>query len=276
MVISANEDCFEPKTLVELAGGDRNFGAVGIPDRGELVPENKAHCDSADYLDIPGYPQGMAEAETALQNCRTFMHAKLDKAVSDAARLVRSGELDTSQLAMPCLFVGQIKGHAKCNVIEDFGILLHTAQDFYSHSNWVDQSDPTLPIGPENPPGLHNAMRAPWLDLRRTDVPFPPGLLTGCFENVPEKTHCNHGSVPRVKHQVVNKDEGTIDPIQGAGTTIRGRIADNFSLAVSAAIDDTRDKWATVRERLLGTYGPHDGALMACALTHDDPATDCR
>jgi hypothetical protein len=276
--VSANDDCFEPQTLVELAGEHRNFGAVGIPDRGEFVPENKAHCDSGDYLDIPGYPQSRADAEAALVSCRTFMLAKLDEAVRDAARLARVGILDKSQLAMPCLFVGQIKGRAKCNVIEDFGILLHTAQDFYSHSNWVDEADPALPVSSGNPPGLHNAMRAPWLDLRRSDVPFPSGLITGCFENVPEKTHCNYGpgKLPRVKHQVVNKDEGTIDPVLGAGTTIRGRIADNFARAVNAAIDDTHDKWATLKERLLAAYGSQDGALMVCAIAHDDPMHDCR
>lgn len=123
---SANDDCFEARTLVEIAGEDRNFGAVGIPDRGELVPENQAHCDSGDYLDISGYPQSEADAHAALENCRASMLAKLDEAVHDAARLMRSGVLDKSQLKIPCLFVGQIKGRAKCNVIEDFGILLHT------------------------------------------------------------------------------------------------------------------------------------------------------
>jgi hypothetical protein len=276
--LTSTDDCFGEETLVQLAGKERNFGAVGIPDRGELVPDNEAHCDSGDYLNIPGYPRTQADARASLENCRAFMRAKLAEAVSDAGRLVRGGVLDKSQLAIPCLFVGQIKGRAKCNVIEDFGILLHIAQDFYSHSNWVDQADPGLPIGAENPPGLHNATRAPWIDLRRTDVPFPPGLLTGCFENVPEKTHCNYGpgKLPRVKHQVVNKDEGMIDPILGGGVTIRGRIADNFARAVNAAIDDTRDKWVTLRERLIATYGPHDGALMACAITHDDPLDACR
>jgi len=274
--LSATDDCFQDETLVQLAGKDRNFGAIGIPDRGELVPENKAHCDSGDYLDIPGYPQGRGEAQAALEACRAWMLAKLDEAVSDARGLVdANGHLRKSQLAVPCLFVGQIKGRAKCNVIEDFGVLLHTAQDFYSHSNWVDQPDPALPVGPDNPPGLRNAARAPWLDLRRT-TSFPDGLITGCFDKPPEKTHCNYdGGLHRVKHMVVNKDEGPIDPILGTGTTIRGRIADNFARAVNAAIDDTRDKWATLKERLISTYGAHDGALMACAITRDDPVLDC-
>jgi hypothetical protein len=277
-LIGATDDCFGEKTLVELAGKDRNFGAVGLPDRGELVPSNKAHCDSGDYLDIPGYPRTAADGQAALLACRGFMLEELDAAVSDAAKLVSNGALVKSQLAIPCLFVGQIKGRAKCNVIEDFGILLHTSQDFYSHSNWVDQPDPALPIGVDNPPGLGNLTRAPFLDLRHRDVAVPPGLITGCFENPPEKTHCNYGpdKLHRIKHAVVNKDEGTIDPIILTGTTQRGRIADNFARAVNAAIGDSKDKWATLKERLIATYGAHDGALMACAITHDDPMEACR
>ena len=38
---------------------------------------------------------------------------------------------------------------------EDLGILLHASEDFYSHTNWVDQPDSTQPIGVENPPGLN-------------------------------------------------------------------------------------------------------------------------
>src|SRR5262245_11481422 len=38
--------CFEPKTLDRLAGTN-GFGAVGSPDRDEIV-EQAAHCDGAD------------------------------------------------------------------------------------------------------------------------------------------------------------------------------------------------------------------------------------
>lgn len=272
------ENCFEASTLKELAGGDNDFGAIGIPDRGSLVPVNKAHCDSGDYLDMTGYPQTKAQAQQALENCRTWMLDKLHEAVSDAAKLVDDqGHLRESQMAIPCLFVGQIKGHAKCNVIEDLGILLHASQDFYSHTNWVDVPDTDQPIGVENPPGLGKAGRAPWLDLRGKST-FPDGLISGCFDKPPEVSHCNYGpdkSLHRVKHAVVNKDTGTIDPVLGAGTTLRGRHDDNFSHAVSAAIDDTRDKWATFREKLDATYGPLRGALMACAISHDDPIKEC-
>ncbi|HEX4303337.1 MAG TPA: hypothetical protein VHZ78_11120 [Rhizomicrobium sp.] len=276
-LIGAVDLCFEEKSLQELAGTDNNFGAIGIPDRGDLVTQNKAHCDSGDYLDIPGYPHTQADAQQALENCRAWMVAKLDEAVSDAGALVdSSGGLRADQLRTPCLFVGQIKGRAKCNVIEDLGILLHASEDFYSHTNWVDVPDPSQPIGPENPPGLGRSGRAPWLDLRHTAL-FPPGLISGCYEKPPEESHCNYGGgLHRVKHLVVNKDTGTIDPIAGFGTTRRGAHDDNFAHAIAAAIDDTQDKWLTFRQRLTQTYGAKAGALMACAISHDDPMTDCR
>jgi hypothetical protein len=276
----SDEFCFQEKTLNELAGSKDNFGAIGIPDRGELVPVNKAHCDSGDYLDIPDYPHSKMDAEAALEKCRAWIQKKLHDAVSDAAGLVgESGHLRASQMDMPCLFVGQIKGHAKCNVFEDLGILLHTSQDFYSHTNWADVADPTQPIGVENPPGLGNTTRAPWLDLRNDNPVFPDGLISGCFEKPPEKTHCNYGpgkSLHRVKHAVVNKDEGAIDPVRGDGTTLRGRHDGNFARAVTAAIDDTQDKWLMFRQMLVQTYGAKSGALMACAISHDAPTEDCR
>jgi hypothetical protein len=271
-------NCLEPKALTELAGGNDNFGAVGIPDRGDLIPENKAHCDSGDYLDIPGYPHSKADAEAALETCRAWMVSNLNEAVTDAGKLVdSSGHLRKSQLSIPCVFIGRIKGGAKCNVIEDLGLLLHASQDFYAHSNWVDHPDPSQPVGVENPPGLGNTGRAPWIDLRTTTA-FPDGLITGCFENPPEKSHCNYGpggSLHRVKHAVVNKDDGAIDPALGAGTTQRGAIDDNFARAVSAAIDDTKDKWATFRGRLEAAYGNDTGDRMACAIARDDPFSGC-
>jgi len=274
----AVDDCLEAKSLEELAGGDDDFGAIGIPDRGELISKNIAHCDSGDWLDIPGYPHSQSQAQAALEGCRGWMKAHLDEAVSDAGALVdRDGNLRPDQVKASCIFVGQIKGKAKCNVIQDLGILLHASQDFYAHSNWVDQADSSQPTGVENPPGLNQRGRAPFIDLRR-DHPFPQGLISGCYEKPPEPDHCNYGpggSLHRVKHMVVNKDDGTIDPVIGDGTTIRGRHDDNFAHAVEAAIDDTRDKWLTFRRRLTDAYGAKTGALMACAISHDDPVADC-
>ena len=275
-LIGAVDVCFEDKSLQELAGSENDFGAVGIPDRGDLITKNKAHCDSGDYLDIPGYPRDKQTAQAALEACRAWMKENLDAAVADAADLVDGqGRLKPDQVRASCLFVGQIKGKAKCNVIQDLGVLLHASEDFYSHTNWVDVADASQPIGVENPPGLGHSGRAPWLDLRH-DAPIPDGLISGCYEKPPEASHCNYaGGLHRVKHAVVNKDTGTIDPLLGAGTTLRGSHDDNFAHAIDAAIDDTKDKWLTFRQRLTATYGAKTGALMACAIAHDNPTADC-
>jgi hypothetical protein len=268
--------CFQPKSLDEIAGKPGTWGGVGAPDnpaRG-LILSSEAHCDNGDFAATPGYPHTLQAANTMLVNCRAVMKAHLEAAVQDAARLIDSrGHIDDSQIPtfISCTYLGQ-KGRAKCNVIEDFGLMLHASQDFYSHSNWVDHPA-AGPTTLSNPVGLGHAGRSPWLDLRR-DSAFPQGLITGCFDTIsiasPEK-----GCPGHIKHEDLNKDKGTIDPQLGAGTTNRGKVNANFQHAVEAAIDDTRDKWAILRERLIAVYGPQRGGLMICALTHDNPARTC-
>jgi hypothetical protein len=114
----------------------------------------------------------------------------------------------------------------------------------------------------------------------RTTQAFPAGLISGCFEAksaISEPANCNYGKekLPRVKHLALNKDKGTIDPAIGAGTTERGQHHDNFRHAVEAAIADSKDKWATLKEQLVLTYGPSRGTTMICALTRDKPMKAC-
>lgn len=269
--------CFEPGTLDELAGKRRTWGAVGAPDnpaRGLLL-SSEAHCDNGDWLPTPGYPHTQAAARARLTGCRDGMKAHLDAAVRDASGLVdAAGHVQGSQVPtlVDCAFDGA-KGRAKCDVLEDLGLLLHASQDFYSHSNWADHAAPGL-TALDNPEGLGHAGPAPWLDLRRTDPAFPAGLITGCFDKISLVSPAK-GCPGHVKHEDLNKDKGRIDPAIGAGTTNRGKVDGNFASAVQAAIADTRDKWATLRERLVATYGPVRGARMICAITHDDPARTC-
>ena len=271
----AGAGCLQPRTLDEFAGKTGSFGAIGAPDRGSLIFQHKAHCDSGDHLDIAGYSQDAGKARATLEDCRAWMRAKLDEAVADAAGLLdRQGRVRADQAGLGCVFVGGFKGRAKCNVLEDFGVLLHASQDFYSHTNWVDRPDPARPIGPANPPGLGRTAPAPWISLR-ADTPFPAGLMSGCFVSLPESRFCNEGPGGRVKHAALNKDEGAIDPVIGAGTTDRGKVQDNFRRAVEAAIADSRDKWDLLRQRLISAYGAAKGATMACTIGRDDPAKDC-
>ena len=269
--------CFEPRSLDELAGARGSWGAVGAPDnpaRGLLL-SSPAHCDNGDWLPTAGYPHSQADARANLVQCRAGMSAHLDEAVRDAARLLDAhGAVDDAQIPtfVGCTYLGP-KGRAKCDVLEDFGLALHAAQDFYAHSNWVDRAA-AGPITLQNPRGLGHAGPSPWLDLRR-ETPFPDGLITGCFDTVSLVSPAK-GCPGHVKHEDLNKDKGQIDPTLGAGTTSRGKVDHNFALAVEAAVADTRDKWATLRERLVAAYGPVRGGRMICAIAHDAPATTCR
>ena len=276
----ADDACFEKKTLASLAGAPGAFGAVGAPDRGTLVFKGEAHCDGGDYLDVAGYPQSKADAQAKIEACRAWMVKHLDEAVAaaggllDAKGRIRNSEIPT---IVACRYVGG-KGRAKCNVLEAFGILLHAAQDFYSHTNWTDEADAGA-TSPSNPPGLNMRGPAPYLNLRGPQ-PFPAGLISGCFEAksaISEPKNCNYGPnmTPRVKHIALNKDKGTIDPQIATGTTGRGKINQNFRHAVEAAIADTKDKWTTLKERLVATYGPGNAKTMICALTRDNPIKTC-
>jgi hypothetical protein len=277
-----SNDCFEKRTLDSLAGKPGSFGAIGIADRGALVFRADAHCDGGDYFKVKGYPQSKAEARAKLEACRAQMAEQLDKAVEAAGDLLDAdGHLDDSQMPtiVSCNYGGRVKGRAKCNVLEAFGLLLHASQDFYSHTNWTDVADADAPHSPKNPPGLGKTGPAPWLDLR-TAQPFPDGLISGCFEAksaISEPANCNYGpnKTPRVKHLALSKDKGRIDPQIGAGTTERGRVNANFRRAVEAAVADSKDKWATLQEQLILTYGPSRGTRMICALTRDDPKKSC-
>ena len=280
------EPCFRAETLDELAGRSMSFGAVGAPDNPTvgLLTEAAAHCDAGDYFDVPGYPQTQAAAQQRLEACRAWMKAHLDAAVAAAASLVSAkGKISSWQASMTpeCVYAGRIAGRAKCNVLQNFGIVLHAAQDFYSHTNWVD-AVPAGKLTAENPPGLGKSGPAPWLDLRTMPAAFPKGLISGCFESasIPlEDLGCNYGpdnKLHRVKHAYLNKDKGMIGDQIEPGTTPRGAADGNFVRAVEAATQDTQDKWATLREGLVKRYGPARGGKMICALTHDDPVSDCK
>lgn len=281
---SVSGTCFEPRTLDSLAGKAGDFGAVGAPDRGRGMLTSYAHCSGGDFLDVPGYPQSKAQARTVLEECRTYMADNLAHAVTDAADLLDAqGGVRRNQttFAIGCTYVGSRHGRAKCNILAHLGRLLHASQDFYAHSNWVDRPDANRTIDVRNPPGLGQHGPSAWLDLRLATVPFPDGLLSGCFDNISfldENRGCLYGDEGkhRVRHANLNKDRGLIGDVIGTGTTERGAINDNFVRAVEAAIADSTDKWTTYRQRLLATYGHDRGGRMICALTRDDPVRACR
>ena len=271
-VTAGRSGCFDPASLDEIAGKAGTWGGVGYPDdpTAGLMSSTDAHCDSGDSLLIPGYPQGQAAARARLESCRAWMVSNLDGAVTEAAGLLDDrGAVIAGEMKLGCAFGDSVTG-AKCRTLQKFGALLHASQDFYSHSNWVDLPAPGA-TGTDNPPGLGNTGPAPWISLRDGGVPFPAGLISGCYDGYPERFYCKG----RVKHGALNKDTGTIDPAIGVGTTPRGGVNGNFKRAVEAAVADSRDKWALLKERLEARYGAEKARKMTCALTKDDPVEQC-
>jgi hypothetical protein len=267
---------FQPNSLDEIAGQGGTWGAVGAPDnpaRG-LVTQSKAHCDNGDFLILPGYPNPSANAQATLTTCQQWMFGNLNAAVNAADALVdAAGNIRDSQIPtiISCTYMGH-SGRAKCNVLEALGLAFHAGQDFYSHTNWTD-APMTVPVSIVSPPGLGNTAPAPWIDPR-AGAGFPAGLISGCFVFKPESAFCPD----RVRHAVLNKDEGAITVATGAigqGTTPRAAGNDNFKRAVTAAVQDTQNKWAYFKTSVVAKYGALRGNRMICAITNDNPVSTC-
>ena len=264
----------EPLTLDALAGRGADAGAVGSVDLLDAGPE--AHCDNGDYLE-GSYPQSEAQAEAALTACRALIVAELEGAVGLAKDLVvptaENSALDR------CDFK-RATGSVKCAVLTHVGRAFHIAQDFYAHTNWVDQ--PALgPVTASNPPGLGQTGRAIWLDPRKRE-PFPKGLISGCTTGGDCASLASDFGLEfggeRITRGSLDKGFGPIGKgAGGTGTTVRGAVNSNFRNAVKAAIDDTRDKWAYFKERVRAVYGA-DGEKIICALSRDafDPTACAR
>lgn len=317
--------CFEPRSLDQLAGthidvqgfpipGGGTNGAVGAPDTLDPVPEGpEAHCDDADFIDMPGYPRTREQATQALQTCVDHLRGRFKQAWKSAADLIELDEEVTNEegsahlqkkgqlrirrdmvdlspfaggdcrFAFSALHINTL-ARAKCATIEALGRALHGVQDFYAHSNWADEHDGSQPIGVANPPGLGRNETASFLNLRAHGrIPeelVPRNLSTGCFV-VPDATPGRSNCEGRVSHHTMNKDhgvvylDGTFGEI-GPGTPRTEKASeDNFKRAVAAAVEHSRIAWKALREELRERYGAEKGDLMICALVRDDPLRDC-
>ena len=208
--------CFEPRVLDYLAGRAPQFGAVGAPDSDELsLPA--AHCDDADFLE-GGYPRTREQASAALVACVEHLRVRFAEAADAAGGLVDDeGRVVEAEVGLgpACRFVDAADTGAKCLSLEGLGRALHGAQDFYAHSNWADEADPSLPVDPTNPPGLDQPGPSAVLDLRSDTPPrVPDELTTGCFVARDEVIGVG-ACAGRVTHAALNKDRGMIDPDYG-------------------------------------------------------------
>ena len=276
---SSTGACFEAGSLDRLAGHDREFGGVGAPDSDELRTFS-AHCDDADFLEA-GYPRTREQATATLVDCVNHLRGRFDEAVDTAPGLLdEAGRVDPAEVNLEpeCRFFEAAEKRTKCASLEGIGRVLHGVQDFYAHSNWADEADPSQAIGPENPPGLDRPGPSPVLDLRSDTSPsVPEDLTTGCFV-VRDEVRGVGDCTGRVTHAALNKDRGLIDPVSGLATdptTPRGMAEENFAKAVAGAIEETRRQWRDVQRELVDRYGEEKAATMVCAITRDDPVTAC-
>ena len=301
--------CFEPRSLDQLAGyhvdlfgvpipGGGFNGAVGAPDTLDPAPEGpEAHCDDADFLDIPDYPQSRTDATSALQACVDHLRSRVHQAIGAAGRLLNSeGRIQSDMVdlsgtlggdctfAFPSLQVNEY-GRAKCNVLEGFGRALHVVQDFYSHSNWADTADKSRPISRVNPPGLGRTDLALFLTNFSGDGHIPPeqvplDLTTGCF-TIPDGTPGSGYCAGRITHHTMTKDygiillNGTFGDV-GPGAPRAESTPENFQLAVEAAARASREAWRSFQDELRRRYGNEMGDMMICSLVRDNPVSDCR
>ncbi|MCX5075548.1 hypothetical protein OHA84_12910 [Streptomyces sp. NBC_00513] len=273
---------WEPVTLTAMA--DARSGAINANDHRPYFDVGPLHCDNADYLEprhARDYPRTRDEATTELLACVRTSVARFRTAVRAADGLVDSDgkvRADQGDLSSPCVWDGK-PGRAKCAVLEQLGRGWHQIEDFYSHSNWVDQPAPG-PVGLDNPPGLGRTDVAPFLDVRRysamTDAEWtreareriPRDLTTGCYPDMDSTGVKPPDCAGRVAHnRALNKD---------TAASARSRTGDNFRHATTGATAEITRQWNDFKAELLTAYPDHRrGAQMVCALTHDDPAAAC-
>ncbi|PSN67720.1 hypothetical protein BS50DRAFT_347821 [Corynespora cassiicola Philippines] len=287
--------CFESESIDNLAGKSGKNGAIGAPDDYPGTEPAQAHCDNADFLDVPGYPQQRWQADSQLQICVNHLRRRFRQGVQATRRLLDKDDrivTREAEIKSYCDFNHRDtldddpSARAKCVALEGLGRALHGIEDFYSHSNWADQADQGRPVSAVNPPGLGNTGPAPFLSLRASNnisLQIPRALTTGCFDDgeFPSGPDVGTGAcLNRVLHLNLNKDHGRIDPRTGAAVadppSRREAVAGNFQRAVAAAVADAKEQWQQFRDALRSEHGAEKGNLMVCALVRDDPIKDCR
>jgi len=294
------------RSMRMLAGSDGYFGGVGAPDRfaeAVLSSSDRAHCDNSDAWfprsqgPFGSYPRTFDQRAAGLRACLQLLQKYVGVAVDEAGKLVSAdGRLDAPQSDLsedcnvdydPDLNPGKThdRGWAKCNALISFGRALHITEDFFSHSNWVDQNPGSLDI--KNPQGLKNDPRIvpAALGYPRTNEQIDSFIantqvITGAYGS---------GLSDRVKHDdYLNKDEGkgSIDwttgqiPFGDKGHSVRSAagfdgVNDNFQRAAKGAAYAAASMWADYRAGVFARYGADRGAKIWAALRKNTPWTQC-
>jgi len=294
------------RSMRMLAGSDGYFGGVGAPDRfaeAVLSSSDRAHCDNSDAWfprsqgPFGSYPRTFDQRAAGLRACLQLLQKYVGVAVDEAGKLVSAdGRLDAPQSDLsedcnvdydPDLNPGKThdRGWAKCNALISFGRALHITEDFFSHSNWVDQNPSSLDI--KSPQGLNNDPRIvpAALGYPRTNEQIDSFIantqvITGAYGS---------GLSDRVTHNdYLNKDEGkgSIDwttgqiPFGDKGHSVRSAagfdgVNDNFQRAAKGAAYAAASMWADYRAGVFARYGADRGAKIWAALRKNTPWTQC-
>ena len=229
---------------------DRLEVAIRRPDITWITLKEAAHCDGGD---LPG------EGAAALAACKAWMFDSLELAVKAADGLVDATGRPVGD-ARGCAWRVLRPRTALCEVDFHLGRALHAAQDFYSHTNWVDAPVPASEVSLENPQGLGGAGPIPWLASDSSEP--PPGLISGCFVFIPERFFC-HG---RTRHADLNKDHRPSPKESGTAPPPRNAAGGNFPRAFEAAVGETDRFWKRFEARLVAAYGERRGRAMSCRL----------
>ena len=237
---------------------DRLEVALRRPDMTLATFEAAAHCDSGDLAPDGTSPGG--RGPTALEACRSWIRTHIGLALAAADGLVDARGLPL-QDARDCAWRSLRARTPLCEVDFHLGRALHAAQDFYSHTNWVDRPDPGRRLSRRNPPGLDGEGPIDWL-APGVEGPPPPGLMSGCFVFFPEPLFC-HG---RTRHRDLSKDSRAGPQTPPVGATPRGAVEGNFPRAIDAATGETIRIWTDFHARLIATYGETRGQSMSCRL----------
>lgn len=131
-----------------------------------------------------------------------------------------------------------------------FGGLLHSVQDFYSHSNWVELN---VAAGqPERP--------APQLYPTCDPAVLPAGLYTGYYDlDLATSGGCPPGGPPpgfAQCHTTLNKDDDNNPTMSPEGLVrVTGKRMNYFELAVLLAARKTTDVYHQVRDLVASSNG---------------------
>lgn len=289
-------NCFEPRSLDNLAGKMGTFGAVGAPDNYSTLGGGPDywHCDGADAFQNvrANYPVSPQDARAKLSDCRRYAYLEMNMgtrgtsyssrgttngAVGGARFLLNTeGQVDVSDLSSRSCTFNLSSGRAKCNELESFGRALHAIQDFYSHSNWADQPEAGA-LSLANPPGLGQAeMAAAFWNMNEAGADVPEGGATGCYPTSKCQNRVTHDEGLNKGRVIIDWRSGLAVPISCTDVcTARGSANDNEARAVRDAIQDTRRQWADLQARIIQKEGDARGQRIICAISRDDINTVC-